>query len=269
MAPAGTDGCVVTWVERPDGRGAADRLLAAVARAEPDVVIALDPEPGEGDVLAASGVPAAAWLVTAPSGGHAGEAHAGFERVLAVSPAVAGRAHVPALWRVEPLPVADALFAAVRDPGSPPRIFFDGPASDARDELLQPVKHGFDVLHLAGGADEARLADLLGRCDAAIDLAEEAGLAPRERIGTALAAGLLVLAEDPAERPGLEPGTHLLTFGGVWDLYDLLTSIRHHPDAYRSIRVRGRRAAEALRASVVLPRLAADLLADAVVAAPT
>jgi len=250
-------------VERPIEPDA-DRLRAAVERAGPDVVLALDPEPGEGEALAGLGALSAAWLVMAPDGAD-GAALAGFDRVLAASEAVGRRAGaVP--WRVEPFPVADDLFAPVHDARVPPRVFFDGPTSDARDRLLQPVKHDFDVLHLAGGADDERLADLLGRCDVAIDLREERGLVPRDRIGTALAAGLLVLAQGPLERPGLAAGTHLLEFDRLWDLHDLLTTIRRHPDAHRSIRVRGRRAAETLRASVVLPRLGADLLADVAVA---
>ncbi len=242
----------------------ADRLRAAVERAEPDVVLALDPEPGEGAALRGLGALSAAWLVMAPEPA-AGPALAGFDRVLAASEAVGRRAGAEP-WRVEPFPVADALFAPVQDPRVPPRIFFDGPTSAVRDELLQPVKHDFDVLHLAGGADDARLADLLARCDVAIDLREERGVAPRDRIGTALAAGLLVLAQGPLERPGIAAGTQLLAFDQLWDLHDLLTTVRRHPDAHRSIRVRGRRAAEALRASVVLPRLGADLLADVALA---
>jgi len=250
-------------VERPLAPDA-EGLHAEVERAEPDVVLVLDPEHGEGEALSGLGALSAAWLVMAP-GPADGAALTGFDRVLAASAAVAARAGADP-WRVEPFPVADALFAPVQAPRVPPRIFFDGPTSTTRDELLQPVKHDFDVLHLAGGADDARLADLLGRCDVAIDLREERGLAPRDRIGTALAAGLLVLAQGPLERAGLSAGTHLLEFEQLWDLHDLLTTVRRHPDAHHSVRVRGRRAAEALRASVVLPRLGVDLLADVAVA---
>lgn len=262
----GTDavGCEIAWVERPVG-GDAPRLRAAVELLRPDVVLVLEPEPGEGAALAGLGAVTGAWLVAALETGSEAERGAtdGFDRVLAACPVAARRAGKRAIWRVEPLPVSDVLFAPVDGLGVPPRMFFDGPASERRDTILQPVKHAFDVLHLAGGADLRRLAELLARCDVAIDLREEAGIGPRDRIGPALAGGLLVLAEEPLERPGLSAGTHLVTFGEVWELHDLLAEVRRHPDALRSVRVRGRRAAEILRGSVALPRLVEELLADA------
>lgn len=263
LPPAGLEALEIGWVERPAGPDH-DRLAQALARLRPDVVVALEPEPGEGAVVSAAGRPSVAWLV-ADLGPDAVDrvACAGFERLVAASPAAARRAGSVPAWRIAPLPVADACFATVGAPGSPPRVFFDGPASERRDEILQPTKHAFDVLHLAGGGSPERLRELQGRCDIALDLREEPGLPPRDRVGTALAAGLLVVAELPVDRPGLTPGADLLTFDAVPDLHELLAGLRRHPESMHTIRVRGRRRAEALRASVVLPQLVADVLASA------
>lgn len=261
LPPEPLAGLEVGWVERPvDPDPAA--LRAAVERLRPDVVAVLEPQAGDGALLDGLGAVRLAWLVADcdPSADD-GARCADFDRVVAASAGAARRAPDCAPWRIEPLPVSDALFAAVGAPGTPPRVFFDGPTCPRRDTILQPTKHNFDVLHLAGGGTPERLGGLIGRCDVALDLREEPGVALRDRVGTALAAGLLVIAESPLERPGLLRGHHVLTFANVWDLHDILLGLRRHPDAMRSLRVRGRRHAERLRASVALPRLVAEVLA--------
>lgn len=261
------DGVRLRWLERspgarPAGGDALDAatLAGALDRESPDaagLVIALDPEPGDAAAIAAVGARSAAWLPCRRRGLDE-LALERFDVVLTAS-LDAARAVGPAA-RIEPLPVDDALFAPVGEPAVPVRALFDGPASKRRDALLNPAKHDFDLLHLAGGAGSARLADLQARCAVAVDLAEEDGLPGRDRIGTALAAGLLVLAERPLDRPGVEPGVELATFEGPWELCELLGEVGRNPDAFRSTRIRGRLAAEPLRASVAWPRLVTSLL---------
>ena len=249
----------IAWVERPVEPDP-ERLRRSVEQLRPDAVIVLEPQAGEGELLAGSAPVIAAWLVANWGSGPSTTPLAGFDRVLAACPGAARRAAGHDVWRIQPPPVDDACFADVRPAGSPARVFFDGPTSAGRDALLQPTKHNFDLLHLAGGAGLQRLSELHQRSDIALDLAEEPGVTPRDRVGTALAAGLLVVAQRPFERPGLAAGTHVVTFGELWELHDLLVAIRMHPDAFRSMRVRGRRFAESLRASVVLPQLTRDLV---------
>ena len=251
----------VAWVARPPWADP-DYIAGAVRRTGCDAVLVLEPDAGEGELLAGDGPVAAAWLV-ADATPEAGEGLDGFARVLAVSEDAAARAPDPASVRIEPLPVSDACFAPVRAAAVPPRVFFDGPTCSRRDSILQPVKHRFDVLHLAGGGSPERLQELLGRCDIALTLRDDRGVGLRDGLGTALASGLLVIAERPPRRPGLGAGVQLLAFSELWELEGLLEEFRRHPEAMQTLRARGRHYAERLRSSVALPRIAADLLAGA------
>ncbi|MBJ7244127.1 MAG: hypothetical protein JHD03_04855 [Solirubrobacteraceae bacterium] len=160
-------------------------------------------------------------------------------------------------------PVSDDLFVESPNFESIERAFFDGSASERRDRFLQPVKHRFDVLHLISGASHTQLRGLMGRCQIAIDLHSEADIPARDRIGPALAAGLLVLAESPFEQPGLLGREHLLTFSNPDELELLISDALAEAASFSQIRSAGRAAAEQRRSSVVLPRLADELLASA------
>jgi len=160
-------------------------------------------------------------------------------------------------------PVSDDLFVESPNFEVIERAFFDGSASERRDRFLQPVKHAFDVLHLVSGANHAQLVELLSRCQIAIDLAGEANIPARDRVGPALAAGLLVLAESPFEQPGLIEREHLLTFSSPDELELLIADVLAEPESFSQIRSAGRAAAEQRRSSVVLPRLVDELLASA------
>lgn len=236
---------------KPNPTSAAEALVRrGVARA-----ITINPLPGEGEALSGAGVSAVAWLADPFARKAALEE---FTAVVATD-ARAAAAHGAPQWRLEPLPVADFLFA--RDQPATPisRIFFDGPTNEGRDRFLQPVKHQFDVLHLVGGAAPDVLADLIGRCQAAIDLIEQPGLPRRDRIGPAMAAGLLVLAQAPVERPGLVEGENLWTFDSPAVLELLISDALREPEAFLGTREKGRLYADRLRASSVLPRVGAYL----------
>lgn len=159
-------------------------------------------------------------------------------------------------WGPARFPVADELFSLAPPDAEPRRVFFSGPTSERRDRFLQPVKHRFDVLHLAAGADLPRLRDLMNRCTIAIDFAPEEGLPLVDRIGPAAAAGMLVIAERPVDRAGLDEGIDSIGFSDPDELELLISDATREPEAFLGVRQELRRRAEAWRSS--------DLLSSAV-----
>lgn len=155
-------------------------------------------------------------------------------------------------WPPGAPPVSDRFYSDAGQASSAPRVFFAGPVNADRDRLLNPVKHRFDLLHLVGGADDNKLAELMGRCSIAIDLRPIPGLEDADRVGPALAAGMLVIAEDPVGRPGLTPGKDILTFSGPVELEQLVQRAVDEPEEFEEVRRSGRQAAEQWRASAVL-----------------
>jgi len=160
-------------------------------------------------------------------------------------------------WGAGWLPVADALYRdrATIAPGD--RVFFFGATDARRDRFLQPVKHRFDVLHLVGGADQRELGALMDRCDVAIDLLPDEGLPHLDRIGPAMAQGMLVLAEAPVGREGVSRGIEMFTFSSPEELELLVSDSREQADELVEVRMAAREAAEVWRASTALRELVA------------
>ena len=166
------------------------------------------------------------------------------------------------VWRSLPLPVSDALFAPVRRTPGPPRLVFVGRATPHRDAFLDPVKHDFDVLHIAHGVTDAWLGDVLAGRDAGINLHNEPYPNYENRVSTLLAAGLAVLSERLSPRWGLRPGVDYVEVDEPWELWEVAVQLARTPDALRSMRMSGRRKAERFRASHVWPALAREALDD-------
>lgn len=205
---------------RPLGADPADTAARASALG-PDLVVIFRPQPGEVEAILETGADAVEW------------SHDWF-------------------------PVADELFSDEDLQPEPARVFFSGAASERRDEFLQPVKHRFDVLHLAGGADLDELTDLMGRCTTAIDLAPEPGLPEVDRIGPAMAAGMLVLSQSPVPRPFLADWQELVAFATPDELTVTITDVLREPESFLEVRRRGREAAEAWRSSTALDVFAVE-----------
>jgi hypothetical protein len=70
------------------------------------------------------------------------------------------------------------------------------------------------------------------------------------------------VSEPLSPTHGLEPGIDYVEVRHPQDLLRAIERIRHYPDLYRRVRIRGRRKAEAFRASRVYPRLLHDLFLD-------
>lgn len=187
-----------------------------------------------------------------------------FDRIVAFDPHIApaaGEAGLP-VWRSLPIPVSDRLYAPVGPAHTPPRFFFVGRSTPHRESFLGPIKHDFDLVHVAHGIADERLREFLGESDVGINLHNEPYPSFENRVCTLLAAGLLVLTEPLSPRHGLEPGIDLVEAKHPWELWELAVHLVRTPGAFQSTRINGRRKAERFRASAVYPRLVADARAD-------
>ena len=188
----------------------------------------------------------------------------GFDRIVAFDPHIAGAAGEVGLdvWRSLPIPVSDRLFAPVRPASEVPQFFFIGRSTPHREAFLGPIKHDFDVVHVAHGLTDAKLRDFMDESDVGINLHNEPYPSFENRVCLLLASGALVLTEELSPLHGLTPGVDLVEFGAPWELWEICSRLTATPDAFRSIRINGRRKAERFRASRVWPRLVADARAD-------
>lgn len=260
---------------RPEG--SPDALLAALDAFAPDVVFAFRPELLPAGVFADLDAVTVGYL-TEPLPRAGGVSHsdldtrleylrradpANFDRIVSFDPLVAPTAdEVLRVWRSFPIPVTDRLFAPVREARGRPRLLFTGRSTEHRERFLSPLKHDFDVVHLAHGVTDDHLHAFLSEVDIGVNLHNEPYPTFENRVSVYLAAGLLVLSEPLSPRHGLLPGVDYLECAQPWQMWELCTRIAATPDAFRSVRIAGRRKAERFRASRVYPRFVRELLAD-------
>jgi len=186
-----------------------------------------------------------------------------FDRVIAFEPKIVPAAEtVVPIWRTVPLPCTDRLFADVRESHGRPTFLFTGRSTPHRDAFLNPIKHYFDVVHLAHGVTDDKLREFIAEADAGINLHNEPYPTFENRCGVYLAAGLLLISESLDPRCGLIPGVHYVECETPWAMWEICDALTRTPHAFRTIRLRGRALGERFRASTVYPGLVADLLAD-------
>jgi hypothetical protein len=156
------------------------------------------------------------------------------------------------LWRRAPWPVRDDLFDME-------------PAADPRRVLV--VGDGGDVaerLRAIGAAVEQRPrldVDSLRTAAVVVLLGGHGALAAQ---AMCVLAARRVLVSDATEVTfGLQPGIEFLRAGFADEAVERANMAAVHPDAMASLRAYGARAAREHRASIVYPRLAADLAASA------
>jgi hypothetical protein len=259
---------------RPNEPGT--ELRAALDDYDPDVVIAFRPEFVQPQLFEGLRAITLGWLTEPLPRGE--DAHedlktrlealrkvdvTNFDRVIAFEPKIVPAASdVLPIWRAVPLPCTDRLFAPVRETTGPPRFLFTGRSTPHRDAFLNPIKHDFDVVHLAHGVTDDKLAEFMAEADAGINLHNEPYPTFENRCGVYLAAGLLLISETLDPRCGLVPGVHYVECDAPWAMWEICAALTRTPHAFRTIRLRGRAAGERFRASNVYPRLVADLLAD-------
>jgi hypothetical protein len=252
-------------------------MLEAVEAFSPDVVIVFRPEGIPAGYFAGLRVPTLGFL-TEPLPRGDGKPHpdlevrlaetriidrTNFDRIVSFDPLFVDVADPLApVWRSVPLPVDDRFFAPVRPSAVPPRVVFIGRSTAHREHYLVDVKHYFDLVHMAHGVFGDRLLELLRETDVGINLHNEPYPSFENRVSLHLAAGNLVVSEPLSPTHGLEPGIDYVEIRHPQDLLKAIERIRLYPDLYRRVRIRGRRKAEAFRASRVYPRLVHDLFLD-------
>src|SRR3954447_25157395 len=174
-----------------------------------------------------------------------------FDRVVSFDPLIARTASgVLDVWRSAPLPVADRYYMPVRPIRGRPRALFVGRSTPHREYFLTPVKHAYDVLHMAFGVDAAELERLLAEHEVGINLHNEPYPSFENRVPIHLAAGHLVISEPLSPLHGLEPGGDFLQLGWPGPLANTPDTPAAFP---RRLRARPRARAHEGRA---LPRLA-------------
>jgi hypothetical protein len=166
------------------------------------------------------------------------------------------------VWRALPLPVADRLYARVRPPRGRPSILFVGRSTEHRERFLSAPKAELDLVHAAFGIGVDELQALLAAHPIGVNLHNEPYPSFENRVCLHLSAGQLVVSETLSPTHGLEPDIDYLEVAEPDQLLAVLRAAVRFPRAYERVRTRGRRKAEAFRASRVYPRLVDDLLLD-------
>jgi hypothetical protein len=188
---------------------------------------------------------------------------ANVDRLVAFDPLIVPTADTfMRVWRSLPLPVADRLYAPVRPAAGTPSILFVGRSTEHRERFLARPKAELDVVHAAFGIGPEELGLLLGAHDIGINLHNEPYPSFENRVCLHLAAGQLLVSEPLSPTHGLEPDIDYLEIAEPDQLLAVLRAAARFPHAYERVRIRGRRKAEAFRASRVYPRLVDDLLRD-------
>lgn len=189
---------------------------------------------------------------------------ANLDRLVTFDPLVADTVdELAPVWRSLPLPVSDRFFAPARPrAAAQPGAIFAGRSTEHRERFLGPVKHRYDVVHIAHGLEDDRLRELFAEVDLAINLHNEPYPSFENRVCTAMAAGLVVLTEPLSPTHGLEPGLDFLQFASPEELEQVIADAWLNPRAIERVRVRGRAKAERWRASRAWPDLLADLARD-------
>lgn len=262
-----------------DFRSAAppEPMLAALHEIDPDAVLVFRPEivpEGAFDGLRAHTI----GYLTEPLPRSAGEKHpdlrarlrwlqevdpGNFDRIVCFDPLIAQTAaSVLGVWRSLPIPVADSLFADVRERARPPRLLFVGRSTEHREELLEDVKERYPLVHIGHGLFGERLIRFMERADVQLNLHNNPYPSFENRVCIALAAGHLVVSERLSPRHELEPGRDYLEFETAEQLAGLIGELQRDPDAYLDVQRAGREAAESFRASRVYPALLRDAVAD-------
>jgi hypothetical protein len=257
--------------------GDPQQMLEAIERFGADVIVVFRPETVPAGLFVGLRAPTVGFL-TEPLPRGDGKPHpdlesrlhetrlidrSNFDRIVSFDPMFVQAADPLApVWRSLPLPVDDRFFAPVRASAVPPRVVFVGRSTEHRERYLVNVKHHFDVVHVAHGVFGDRLLDLLRETDVAINLHNEPYPSFENRVTLHLAAANLVVSEPLSPTHGLEPGIDYVDIRHPDELLKAVERIHSYPDHQRRVRIRGRRKAEASRASRVYPRLVHDLLLD-------
>jgi hypothetical protein len=254
-----------------------DALLGALRGFAPDVVLAFRPEIVPAGAFRELGA-IRAGLLTEPLPRPGNPSHPdldrrladleqidaeNFDRIISFDPLIVPTVEelVP-VWQTMPIPVADRYFADVAQPHVPRRVLFTGRSTAHRESILGPAKHVFELAHLAHGVTDERLIEFLRDSDVGVNLHNQDYPTFENRVCVYLAAGLLLASEPLSPEHGLVPGSDFLEVRNADELHSALLAFHDDAEAFRPMRLRGRRKAERWRASFVYPRVVRDLLRD-------
>lgn len=256
--------------------GDVDALVDGLRQFRPGVVVVFRPEVLPAGALAEIGCPRLGFLSEPlPRSGIDTVSHADLERrlweleqvdpanvdrVVSFDPKIAVAAsRVLPIWRAAPLPVADRFYAPMPAPGiSPPLPLFVGRSTAYREQMLVDLKHNWNLLHLAFGVAAEDFGRLLDEHNIGVNVHCERYPSFENRVCFHMASGHLVVSEylDPSH--GLEVGLDYVLAQTAGELLRVMHVLDRFPRTWHSVRVRGRRKAEAFRAGRVWPRLLAD-----------
>jgi hypothetical protein len=266
-----------TFVEFRAG-GDAGAMLARLQAFAPHVVVVFRPEVLPPGVFADLRAPVLGFLTEPIPRGDTRRAHidlqrrrhdlaaldpANVDRIVAFDPLIVPAAdEVMPVWRSLPLPVADRLYRPVRPTHGKPSILFVGRSTEHRERFLARPKAELDIVHAAFGIGVDELDALMAAHDIGLNLHNEPYPSFENRVCLHLAAGQLVISETLSPTHGLEPDIDYVEIADPYALLGVLRTAVRFPRTYERVRLRGRRKAEAFRASAVYPRLVDDLLRD-------
>jgi hypothetical protein len=266
-----------TFVEFRAG-GDADAMRDALRGFAPDVVVAFRPEILPAGVFADLRAPVLGFLTEPIPRTHGRKAHpdlrrrradlarmdpGNVDRIVAFDPLIVPAADAyMRVWRSLPLPVADRFYRPVTPVAGAPSILFVGRSTRHREQFMALAKREMPIVHAAFGIADEELEALLDAHPIAVNAHNEPYPSFENRVCLHLAAGQLVVSEPLDPTHGLEPDIDYVEVRDAIELLRVLRAAVRFPAAYERVRVRGRRKAEAFRASHVYPRLIADLFAD-------
>jgi hypothetical protein len=186
-----------------------------------------------------------------------------FDRIVSFDPLIVETAdQVMEVWRSLPIPVTDRLYRPVRPVVGVPKMLFVGRSTMHRERWLLDVKHRFDCLHVAFGAEVEELERLLDNHQITFNVHNEPYPTFENRVLLHLAAGHLVITEPLSPTHGLESGLDYVEVRFPEELTHAAVTARAFPEAFQRIRLRGRQKAEQYRASRIWPALVRDLFHD-------
>jgi len=252
-------------------------LLAELARYDPDVVLVFRPEIVPEGLFAGLRAVRIGYL-TEPLPREHGVEHedlrqrlwwleqvdpSNFDRIVCFDPLIAQTASgVLPVWRSLPIPVADSVYADVKERAKPPRMLFVGRPTPHREAVLQPLERGHRIVHIGHGVHGERLLRFFARADVQLNLHNNPYPTFENRIMLALAAGHLVISEPLSPQHGLSDGTHYLEARNPERFLELADALLADPDAFSEVQLAGRALAEEFRASRVYPELIRAALAE-------
>jgi hypothetical protein len=249
-----------------------DAGIDAVRATRPDAVVVFAPEPDGAALRAETGALTLAVVTDrfAPGIDDVWSPEAelppapalpqGYDRVLATDPLLARAAGA---WRSAPLPVDDARFAEIAAspaPHTPPKIVLAGETTTWRSFWLPDLIEHYGLRQILPGQplDPAFAEATVGLC-----LRSDRKDPEFPAIALLhLAAGHLLLTEPLRPLRGLEPELDHLEVREPVDALHLLHQVARRPAAFEHVRIRARIRMEQFRASVIWPRILADLKAD-------